>query len=638
MNYLLAISLGPVQEFIAAARRTADLQAGSSLLVELAKCVARVAQAEGANRLIFPGDLAAGGPNKILVKVRQSDAEAVADLAARAQQAAQDFLERVWRDAVGEMRGKEKYLDHDLAATQIARFLEFYAAWVPLADENAYNDARIAVDRLLAGRKALRQFEQCDETRDETRQGRPKSPLDPSRDCALAMDRLHVPAACRRYPLWLKNNETLDAISLLKRIRGVTANSATPSTSYMAAKAILPELRHNKPEAVAKLEELVKKAGRGVDLGDFMFDGRLDDLEAQTEADAQEAEANRKLTANDFQTIRELRHKALKASGRSECPPYYAILAADGDRMGSLLKALKIEQSHIEISNALSAFAQEAAEMVRKFDGHAVYTGGDDVLALLPANRALACAAELAALFRSKMQAAVKPHGLTLAAPKQGGTLSVGIAIAHCLEPLQVSLEHARAAERDAKIERNSLSVRLHTRGGEPMTVTETWSETPDVTEWESLVDAMRGELARGFPYELRTLARECQGADLSPDVMRWEALRILDRKKGGKAEATEQFAPLRRKLKLPSEPTTADEMPGNAQAQVAQAQLAPGQGSEQALPLETAAPLPNDSADGLIKNPCELECFAKKLVIARFLAELEPLTMKEDACVPGQP
>ena len=34
-EYLLAIHIGPVQEFIAAARRTSDLWAGSQLLLEV---------------------------------------------------------------------------------------------------------------------------------------------------------------------------------------------------------------------------------------------------------------------------------------------------------------------------------------------------------------------------------------------------------------------------------------------------------------------------------------------------------------------------------------------------------------------------------------------------------------------------
>jgi hypothetical protein len=53
MSHLIAISVGPVQEFIAAARRTRDLWFGSYLLSEISKAVAQSVQDHG-GRLIFP--------------------------------------------------------------------------------------------------------------------------------------------------------------------------------------------------------------------------------------------------------------------------------------------------------------------------------------------------------------------------------------------------------------------------------------------------------------------------------------------------------------------------------------------------------------------------------------------------------
>ena len=52
-THLLAISVGPVQEFIAAARRTRDLWFGSYLLSEISKAVARAVRDAG-GELIFP--------------------------------------------------------------------------------------------------------------------------------------------------------------------------------------------------------------------------------------------------------------------------------------------------------------------------------------------------------------------------------------------------------------------------------------------------------------------------------------------------------------------------------------------------------------------------------------------------------
>ena len=53
MNYLLQISVGPVQDFISAARRTRDLWFGSNMLSEISKAVAKSVNENGGN-LIFP--------------------------------------------------------------------------------------------------------------------------------------------------------------------------------------------------------------------------------------------------------------------------------------------------------------------------------------------------------------------------------------------------------------------------------------------------------------------------------------------------------------------------------------------------------------------------------------------------------
>ena len=52
-DYLMSLAVGPVQGFIAAARRTRDLWFGSNLLSEVSKAAARVMQMQGA-RSVFP--------------------------------------------------------------------------------------------------------------------------------------------------------------------------------------------------------------------------------------------------------------------------------------------------------------------------------------------------------------------------------------------------------------------------------------------------------------------------------------------------------------------------------------------------------------------------------------------------------
>jgi CRISPR-associated protein Cmr2 len=160
-----------------------------------------------------------------------------------------------------------------------------------------------------------------------------------------------------------------------------------------------------------------------------------------------------------------------------------------------------------------------------------VYHGGDDVLALLPANGALKCAAELSDKFKAKMA----ERGLE-------ASLSAGIAIVHHMDHLQSCLEWARAAEKEAKKQRNSVAVALHTRGGEAMTVSTLWngSQWNLYSLWDEWIKAFREGLSTGLPYELRHIAREAVSTMLTGDPLREEAKRVIERKKLGDASKRE--------------------------------------------------------------------------------------------------
>jgi CRISPR-associated protein Cmr2 len=54
MKYLFLVSIGPVQEFIASARRTRDLHFGSWFLSELSRAAASAINAQNGSSLIFP--------------------------------------------------------------------------------------------------------------------------------------------------------------------------------------------------------------------------------------------------------------------------------------------------------------------------------------------------------------------------------------------------------------------------------------------------------------------------------------------------------------------------------------------------------------------------------------------------------
>lgn len=100
-DYVLLISVGPVQGFISAARRSRDLWTGSWLLSEMAKASAKKlhelkadlifpAPEDPAENLISGSNLSVG--NKIQVVVKANTSDEVAAIANQAIQAAKKML------------------------------------------------------------------------------------------------------------------------------------------------------------------------------------------------------------------------------------------------------------------------------------------------------------------------------------------------------------------------------------------------------------------------------------------------------------------------------------------------------------------------------------------------------------------
>lgn len=213
MEHLIAIALGPVQEFIASARRFRDFFAGSRLLSEAAaKAALSLAEAVGPQNLIFPApesleDLEtlgkAGIPNLLLAKV-PSGLEP-AKLGEAALKAARDHLREEAMRAFGPHQERLRLQD---ALKQVEDLLEDYYAYLPL--QEGYAKTRRRLIALLAARKTTRDFRPVS-------WGAPlyKSSLDGARESVLAFKR---DKARLRLRLGLREGEHLSGPDLLKRL------------------------------------------------------------------------------------------------------------------------------------------------------------------------------------------------------------------------------------------------------------------------------------------------------------------------------------------------------------------------------------------------------------------------------------
>ena len=519
-NYLLQLALGPVQDFIAAARRTRDLWFGSHLLSELSKAAAKSLADAGA-LLIFPaprdaadldpwdgpvdeqGNHAFNVANKILCRLTTDDPAA---LAAAARAAAQARLEQLAGKARVKAKGlieEGKAVDDDWAE-QLRTVLEFVAAWVEIDSVGEYPAARSELDQAIAGRKNLREFQPWRDARPKV----PKSSLDGERTSVLRPPADRAPVAVRKYRLG--TNEQLDAIGVLKRCGG-EPDQFVPLRNVAVGAWLAAAARHQtSAECLAKLETACRPYNELLAIRrpktpvavQFPFDA---DVLFEDRWRAISKESGFEVPETVQAAVRDL----VRANGRRVVgppPAYVCCLVADGDQMGNALNQLKTPEQHQAFSRALAAFAPVARRVIEEEHlGALVFVGGDDVLAFLPVHTAVAAANRLRAEFNECM-AKEAPAGHV-------PTLSVGLGIGHALTGMGDLLELGRDAERLAKRGRHgqqgrdALAIHVQKRSGGADVWFAPWASAPADTLAQAR-DNLGPTVPRGKVSEVRAALR----------------------------------------------------------------------------------------------------------------------------------
>ncbi len=222
---------------------------------------------------------------------------------------------------------------------------------------------------------------------------------------------------------------------------------------------------------------------------------------------------------------------------------YYALLMFDGDRMGRILAgedehtAISYLQSfhpnvrkgfrskaqndeilkaygdldraispnrHLAISNALSNFALHVAPFVIEieFRGKLLYTGGDDVLAMLPVVDLLPAMRRLREAYEGHSEKHRELDWRELRSNKvlvlrdgfaylnenlmrmmAGATGSCGAVVAHHQAPLAMVMRELRGAEQRAKNEggRDAFSLKILKRSGGALSICEKWGDADEL-------------------------------------------------------------------------------------------------------------------------------------------------------------
>src|SRR5579875_906188 len=139
VNYLLYVSIGPVQPFIASARRTRDLWFGSYLLSELSRTVAHTLMKHG-GQLIFPApsterDLAEiySVANKVVAMI-DTPQDDLPSLGQELRTAVDSLLEQKLESILNEQEIKKR-VNVAMAYQQVKDFVELM--WVALPCESS---------------------------------------------------------------------------------------------------------------------------------------------------------------------------------------------------------------------------------------------------------------------------------------------------------------------------------------------------------------------------------------------------------------------------------------------------------------------------------------------------------------------
>jgi CRISPR-associated protein Cmr2 len=608
MKYLFLVNIGPVQDFIASARRTRDLHFGSWFLSELARAAAyEIVKHNELDSLIFPAPASEESlkpedtfivANKIIAWVQQSPETLGKSVREAVFARLHDIREKSYKGIHFQERMGQ------IAAAQVEDLVEYF--WVALPfDGQDYQGTRKRLEALMAARKNTRDFAQV-----SWGASVPKSSIDGKLESVILEREYHLPGASeeerRKSIRWLYNNyragpaERLSGVDLLKR-RGATAfDRSFPSTSHMATLPFLERLKVLKNRHLEQAQrawdtyiEEVRNLAPPSQLeqehiprgypphpvldryeGSMLFGDRLVDVlyEPGVETDKNTNLQKAKNALNAFYKILDQQFKFLGFSTMRP-NPYYAFLQADGDSMGALIDALaeaeRGYERHRQLSQRLSSFTEIARGIVRRHRGALVYAGGDDVMAFLPLDTVLECASELARAFREALQEF---------SDQQAPSLSVGIAIAHHLDSLTRVRYLAKEAEGRAKSVpgKSALAITISKRSGEDYHVVGQWGNVDE--SLQRLVNfCLKDAIPEGTAYELRDLiqrlsvptyhqhanAQTKQGDDQLAKVIQHDAFRIMQRKlyvpagKFPKGQAQEIERLFKAQLGIEQEPTS---------------------------------------------------------------------------------
>ena len=532
MTYTLQFSFSPVQEFVAEARKTVDLRTGSFLISYLSVCAARavIEQAredgdtDAAIRLFpditqdpiylrltgqsqanpdtgsFPNQFSLSVPNE---QTGQKWAKAAQD---ELQEAWEKIASRAWQQL-------ETWYQQEMDAAVKARWdQQVESTWSIF-----WVVSEGGISGQMNSRKHLRAFMGTQDSGDNCTVCGHRGEISGNQNRKA---RNQFWQTLRNGPLgnrgFLDEKERLCAVCMTKRLLadrtiskdaiGWPLEREFPSTPRVAAEPwrqrVLADQGTREKVDDYSCEVIGKnfdKLGPGSDF-DYFYESYLEEL-PRTAKDPESAR----------QKLRSL-YEAVGMPGNT-----VAVLAMDGDRLGERLSKIGDNKALLDqLSRAILEFSQEVRNIINGVEGAAlVYAGGEDVLVLLPINKALETVQEIRKAYKDKTK---EISELT----NSEFTISGGLLFAPMNLPLRTMIRTAHMLEDVAKDEagRNALAISVWRGGGEILRLARKWSDDKGSATMDKLLGLMDmiDDYPSRFLYQAFELLNTMQSENSSLD------------------------------------------------------------------------------------------------------------------------
>lgn len=460
MTHLFLFTLGPVQSFIAQARKTHDLYSSSRILSRLCKVAADAFLSNKGSEIIFPNPQSASIPNRFLGKITTGqDLKKIGDAVAHA-------VKNEWQKRFDQLPQLLSGAAGRDAQDQIDNHLDIQWLFMPLADDqnetyiNAYDDINKKLNAIKntrsfhtsneVGRKCSldgernvifyrKSFSQKNKDRDDLQKG---NPLYSSHN--LVFEYKDISQFQLRH---LQPGEGLSAVSMLKRYTSFDGDFKAndfPSTAEFA------------------LADTMKVAGGDVLQQMTSLFGHDDSKHLNWQLFFEENLNEKYFEKQGYDTnllepakgIHDQLKSQVEASGR-KFEKYYALVVFDGDKMGEWWKGtrlkdgISLESFHQKLAANLAIFAKKVREEYPNGNqrGWEIYAGGDDFLGFFNLHHLVDAIEFLHRTYRELVHEPLKKEisgDFVL-------TFSAGVCIANYKEPLSLVLDQARALEKSAK-------------------------------------------------------------------------------------------------------------------------------------------------------------------------------------------